>query len=192
MAAARLVVGLVLLRRRVLVLGGGQLQVLVADVGVGDLAVALVLGDGGAVRGEPLACGDLGSRVDVVGVAGGELGLGPLSGGPGAGGVGQPARSGVVELTELVGLLLEGLGQRAGLIGLVGEATSLGLVGSGVGFGSAQLFGLAVGCEGLVGAGELVADVAGGPGGFALVGADSDAKLAVGELELFAVDLGAA
>ena len=67
-----------------------------------------------------------------------------------------------------------------------------GFVGGGLSLGAAELGVLAgsVGC--LVGAGELVGDVAGRPGRLAFVGPDPDPELAVGELELFAVDVGAA
>jgi hypothetical protein len=41
----------------------------------GDGAVALVLGDGGVVRGEPFVGGDHGFGFDVVGVPFGEDGL---------------------------------------------------------------------------------------------------------------------
>ena len=58
--------------------------------------MALVLGDSGTVCGEPFGGGDLGFGVGVVGVAGGEFGLGTFGGGAGAGGVGEPARAGVV------------------------------------------------------------------------------------------------
>ena len=51
---------------------------LVSDVGVGDHAVALVLGGGVAVGGEPFVGGALLIALGVVGVPGGEFGLRPL------------------------------------------------------------------------------------------------------------------
>ena len=147
--------------------GHGRVAV-VGDVVLGDLAGALVVGDGGAVGGEPFLGGDDGFGLGVVGVAFGEQGLGVLGGGAGAGGVGEPDGAGVVELLELGGALVEGLGQGRGLGGLLVQPGALGGVGGGVGFGAAQGRGLAVVGGGLAGAGELVADVAGSPGLFAL------------------------
>ena len=66
--------------------------------------------DRGAVGGEPFLGGDDGVGLGVVGVAFGEQGLGVLGGGAGAGGVGEPDGAGVVELLQLRGALVEGLG----------------------------------------------------------------------------------
>ena len=93
---------------------------------------------------------------------------------------------------ELGGACFEGRGERRGLLRFGAEAGLLVGVGGGVGLGAAELRVVPGSGRGLVGAGELVGDVAGRPGGFALVGADADAELAVGQLELLAVDLGAA
>ena len=106
--------------------------------------------------------------------------------------MGEPDGAGVVELLQLVGAPVEGLGQGRGLGRLRVQPGPLGGVGGGVGLGAAQGGGLVVVRGGLAGAGELVADVAGSPGLFALPAADAHAQLAVGHLVLGPVDLGAA
>ena len=90
--------------------GQGQTTVL-GDVILGDLACALVVDDCGLVGGEPFLGGDDGVGFAVVDVAFGEQGFGALGGGAGAGGVGEPDGAGVVELLELGGTLVEGLGK---------------------------------------------------------------------------------
>jgi len=69
---------------------------LVSDVGVGDHAVALVLGGGVAVGGEPFVGGALLLALGVVGVPGGEFGLRPLRCRAGTGRVDEPPGTGVV------------------------------------------------------------------------------------------------
>ena len=161
----------------------------VGDVVLGDVAGALVVDERGAVSGEPFLGGDDGVGFGVVGVAFGEQGLGVLGGGAGAGGVGEPDGAGVVELLQLGGTLVEGLGEDRGLGCLLEQPGALGVAGRRVGFGAAQGRGLAVVGGGLVGAGEFVADVAGSPCLFALPRADAHAQLAVGQLVGGLVDL---
>ena len=60
------------------------------DVGLGDLAVRLVLGEGLAVGGEPFLSGDEALGLGVVDVASSQLRLGALSRGSGARGVDEP------------------------------------------------------------------------------------------------------
>ena len=72
------------------------------------------------------------------------------------------------------------------------EPGVLGGVGGRVGFGATQGGGLVVVRGGLAGSGELVADVAGSPGLFALPAAHPHAQLPVGLLVDGPVDLGAA
>jgi hypothetical protein len=71
-----------------------------------------------------------------------------------------------------------------GVGGLARKPGALGLVaccGGRVGFWLAEGGGPVLVGGGLAGAGQFVADVAGRPGQFALVGADPDAELPVGE-----------
>ena len=90
-------------------------------------------------------------------------GLGALGGGAGAGGVGEPGGARVVELLELAGTPVEGVGQGRGLGGLPVQPDALGAVGGGAGFGAAQGRGLAVVGGGLVGAGKFLGRRSGAP-----------------------------
>jgi len=81
----------------VVVLGGA------VEVVLGDLAVAFVFGLGGVVCCLPFCRGDAVVRV-VVGVAGGEFGLGQLGLDASLSGVGEPRPAGVVDLLELLRL----------------------------------------------------------------------------------------
>jgi hypothetical protein len=66
----------------------------VGEVVLGDLTMALVVDDGGAVGGEPLVGGDDQVGFGVVGVACGEQGIGLRGGGAGARRGGRARRRG--------------------------------------------------------------------------------------------------
>jgi len=70
---------------------GGVIGPVVVEVGLGDWAVAFVLGSRGTVGVEPFLGGDRLLGLCVVGVPRGQLGLRAFGCGAGAGGVGQPA-----------------------------------------------------------------------------------------------------
>ena len=92
---------------------------LVSDVGVGDHAVALVLGGGVAVGGEPFVGGDLLLGLGVVGVPGGEFGLRPRRGRAGTGRVDELPGASVVKLLQIGGAaFVKCLGECGGLGGL--------------------------------------------------------------------------
>src|SRR5581483_5191833 len=115
-----------------------------------------------------------------------------VGGGAGAGGVGEPQGSLLVEVAQDLDLVVQGVGEGAGSGGVAGEAVAFGGVGGGFGLGGPAGGAVAVGGGGLEGAGELVGDVAGCPGLVAFVGAHAHAELAVAHLGLVAVGVGAA